>query len=472
MTGTAPGAHALADSVGTGLRYRVAWRSVEPPDRAAPAGSWLVVVPAGHAADPAVEGAVRALNGARVVTVDARSADRQTLASALESRPAGILSLLALDDRPRPGHPAVSSGLASTLGLLQALADTGGDAKLWCLTRGAVATGPGEHVTAPAQAQCWGLGFVAALEHPELWGGLIDLDDAPFPDSLPVGGEDQLALRGGRMFVRRVVPAPDPAEHAAVPGWSPEGTVLITGGTGGLGAEAARLAAAGGAGHVLLLSRRGPGAPGAGLLRADLEALGARVTIEACDVADRDRVAQVLAAVPSGLPVTSVLHAAGADHLRPLMATELRDLSLSLSAKVLGAEALDELTADAPVASFVGFSSVAGVWGGGGGLAGYAAANAHLDALLDRRRGRGLAATAVAWGPWSGAGMAADNAAETRTLRRFGLIPMDPAPALAALRRTLVRHDPQAVLADVDWERFALAYTYQRPSSLFSELAD
>ncbi len=145
-------------------------------------------------------------------------------------------------------------------------------------------------------------------------------------------------------------------------------------------------------------------------------------------------------------------------------------LAAVLRAKADAADHLDALTRDSDLTAFVVFSSVAGVWGSGGQAA-YAAANAHLDALVERRRARGLAGTAVAWGPWDGTGMAADPAAQ-ETLRRRGLRPLDPDAALTALGRALVARDTAVVVADMDWARFAPAFTTGRPSPLLAELAE
>ncbi len=276
-------------------------------------------------------------------------------------------------------------------------------------------------------------------------------------------GEDQLALRPSGLFARRLVRAPLPA---AAPTWSPNGTVLITGGTGALGAAVARWAAGAGAEHLVLLSRGGPGAPGATELAGDLRAAGADVTVLACDVSDRDDLARTLRQIP---PVTAVVHAAGASQ-----ATAFADLGDDgfrrvLDAKVAGARHLNELLGD-DLDAFVLFSSVAGVWGSGGQTA-YAAANAQLDALAGRRRARGRVATSVAWGPWAGGGMAA-GAAEQDHLRRRGLRPLPPGGALGALGAAVGAGDAAVVVADVDWARFAPSFTATRPSRLLAELPE
>ncbi|WP_324613869.1 SDR family NAD(P)-dependent oxidoreductase, partial [Streptomyces sp. DSM 15324] len=248
--------------------------------------------------------------------------------------------------------------------------------------------------------------------------------------------------------------------------WSPRGTVLVTGGTGALGARVARWVAAEGAEHVVLVSRRGVEAPGAVELREELAAAGVRVSVEACDVADRGAVEALLGVYP----VDAVVHAAGAVVNVPLGEVSVSDLAGVWAGKVAGAVHLDAVLGDRALDAFVVFSSIAGVWGSGG-QAGYAAANAALDGLVSARRSRGLVGTSVAWGPWAGGGMAADEGA-VEALRRRGLVALDPERAVRALGRVAAGGDAVVVVADVEWERFAPAYTSVRPSALLAGLPE
>ncbi|MGV9855389.1 type I polyketide synthase, partial [Streptomyces sp. NPDC003442] len=466
-----------------GWRYRVSWKPVSEAADGSLSGTWLVVVPASRAEDELVSGVVAGLerHGAGVVSLvlDERDLDTDALAERLRAAAAeapelgGVLSLLALDEEPCPEHPALSGGVALTLSLVRAMVDAGVETSLWSGTRGAVSVGRSERLTSPAQAMVWALGRTAALELSPLWGGLVDL-----PESLDEravarlagvlsaeGGEDQVAVRGSGVFVRRLV------RSAAAVGedtsWRARGTVLVTGGTGALGGQVARWLARSGAEHLVLTSRRGPDAPGAAELSAELEALGARVTVAACDVADRERLAAVLDAVPEEYPLTAVVHAAGANGAGTLAETDLADVAAVVSGKVAGAVNLNELLGDRELDAFVVFSSIAGVWGSGGQAA-YGAANAYLDALVEERRGRGLAGTAVAWGPWAEGGMAAGDDG----LARRGLPAMAPGLAIAALQGAVAGDDGVVTVADVDWERFAPAFTMGRPSPLIGELPE
>uniref|UniRef100_UPI000FEB9385 type I polyketide synthase n=1 Tax=Streptomyces cavernae TaxID=2259034 RepID=UPI000FEB9385 len=167
--------------------------------------------------------------------------------------------------------------------------------------------------------------------------------------------------------------------------------------------------------------------------------------------------------------VDAVFHAAGVLDDDVIEGMTPERVASVMGAKALGADHLDAFTRDMDLSAFVVFSSIAGVWGSGGQSA-YAAANAHLDALVERRRARGLAGTAVAWGPWDGGGMVSEEAAVE--LGRRGLRVMDPDRALAALGRALELGDSTVVVADVDWRRFLPVFTSSRPSPLLSALPE
>ncbi|MCG8922452.1 type I polyketide synthase [Lentzea sp. CC55] len=233
-------------------------------------------------------------------------------------------------------------------------------------------------------------------------------------------------------------------------GPEPDGTVLITGGTGDLGGALARhLVTEHGVRHLVLTSRRGPDAPGAAELVADLTGLGAEVTVVACDLASRDAVADLLGAIPDRHPLTGVVHAAGVldDGLVDALTPERVDRVFA--PKVRAAGHLHELTRHLPLRWFVLFSSAAGVLGNAG-QANYAAANSFLDALATRRRGDGLAAHSIAWGLWAG-GMGGRLGEEgEERLRRGGFPPITSSEGMAMFDTAVATAHPVLLALKVD----------------------
>ncbi|MER6046347.1 type I polyketide synthase [Streptomyces sp. NPDC001793] len=277
------------------------------------------------------------------------------------------------------------------------------DTRLVIVTRGAVAAGDDE-VPALDTAAALGLVRSAQAENP---GRIVLVDtDAPHIDpaslsSVLAADEPQAAIRKGRILVPRLHRvAPSPADGGPARAWRPGGTVLITGGTGALGAAVARhLVVEHGVRHLFLAGRRGDQAAGADRLHAELTELGAHVRIVACDVADRAALAGLLAEVPAEHPLTGIVHAAGVldNALLPAMTPD--QVAAVLRPKVDAAWHLHDLTRGDDLSAFVLFSSVVGVFGGPG-QANYAAAGAFLDGLAHHRRAHGLPATSPAWGLW------------------------------------------------------------------------
>ncbi|MGB3441428.1 MAG: SDR family NAD(P)-dependent oxidoreductase, partial [Actinophytocola sp.] len=304
--------------------YRTRWTPVTTTE-AQLAGTWWIVEPPG--ADDMAAACADAVTrhggtAVRITGLDGL-ADRT-------GRPDGVLSLLALDDRPHPGHPLLTRGLADSLAVLRTVS-----APLWVAT----ADTPGD----PTAMAVAALGRVAALEHPDRWGGVVALHGIPDPAALAAvlaGDEDQVAIRPEGTVARRLVRADGTGQGGD---WRPHGTVLVTGGTGALGRHTARWLARHGADHVLLVSRAGDEAPGAADLVAELNALGAKATVAACDVADADALRALLAAVPAEHPLTAVVHAAGIGDLTPLAGTGADRLATVLAAKADGARNLDAL---------------------------------------------------------------------------------------------------------------------------------
>ncbi len=466
-------------------RYRDAWLPVADGGEPALTGTWwLVTGPDDTAAAPAAfcRAALERRGGTVVpLALDAERTDRDALAARARdlagSGPvAGIVSLLALDETPTPTHASVPVGFAGTVTLTQALGDAGVRAPLWCLTRGAVATDPAGPLPHPLQQLAWGFGRIAALEHPDRWGGLVDLpddlDDAAGRRLVRVlagtGGEDQVALRPTGAYGRRLLRAPL-GDAPAPRTWRPTGTALITGGTGALGGHVARWLAANGAAHLVLLSRRGRQAEGIAELEAELVGLGTRVTVAACDAADRAALAAVLDALPAEHPLTTVVHTAAVLDDVVISSLTLDQVDRALSAKVTAAINLHELTRDRDLDAFILFSAMAGTVGSSG-VGNYAPGNAFLNALAEHRRGLGLPAISVAWGAWGGGGMAEGDFG--RMLHRHGAPEMHPRLALAALHQAVEHDETFLTVSRIAWDRFYVAFTATRPGPLIAEIPE
>ncbi|MER7991127.1 type I polyketide synthase, partial [Streptomyces noursei] len=334
-------------------------------------------------------------------------------------------------------------------------------ARLVFVTRGAVPVDDAG-ITDLAASAVWGLVRSAQSEHPGCFG-LLDVDlptdqntDAHrTPSSTTTSSassvssglaaalratvdEPQVALRAGTVRAARLARTTAPEAGARTESSTTgqalgRGTVLITGGTGGLGAQVARhLVVEHGVRDLLLVSRRGPAAPGAGELVADLEALGADVVVRACDVGEGAAVAALVASVPRERPLSAVVHTAGVLDDGVIGSLSADRLDVVLRPKVDAAWHLHEATRDVELAAFVVFSSVAGTFGSPG-QGNYAAANAFLDALMVRRRALGLPGVSLAWGPWERSGGMTDTLtdAEAERLARSGMPPLTVEQGLA-----------------------------------------
>ena len=329
------------------------------------------------------------------------------------------------------------------------------EGRLALLTRGAVATCETESAD-PVLAAAWGLLRSAQAEHPGRFA-LIDSDgtdasEEALAELLACAAEPQIALREGAWLAPRAK-ALRPVDRGEIPpAFDAERTVLVTGGTGGLGSLVARhLVEAHGVRHLLLASRTGPGGEAAEDLRAVLQELGAEVTIAACDVADRDALRSLLAAIPAERPLGAVLHAAGALDDATIEALRPKQVEAAFAAKARGAQHLHELTAGTELSTFVLFSSAAAALGSPG-QGGYAAANAFLDALATARHAGGLPATSIAWGLWERENDMGSHLgeAELARMRRSGIAPLGDERGLALLDLALTSGQPTVVAAELD----------------------
>ncbi|MEU3012357.1 type I polyketide synthase [Nocardia asteroides] len=357
--------------------------------------------------------------------------------------------------------PATHTELARVLTIVQTWLDQDrfATSTLLIATRGAIAL-PGEDLTDLPGAAVWGLVRSAQTEDP---GRIILVDtdtriDAALATTITAVAEPQTVLRAGIPHTARLTrPTTDlthtaSAEADAAAGSFGTGTVLITGGTGGIGPVVARhLVAEHGARSLLLVSRRGPDADGVERLCAELTELGAQVRVVACDIADATAVAGLLGEAPEQWPLTAVIHAAGVLDDGVVAALTAERIDTVLAPKADAAWHLHQATAGLELAAFVVFSSASGTVGGPG-QGNYAAANTFLDALITHRRARGLAGQSLAWGLWARSSGMAGQLGQTEVARmsRTGFTAMPDEQALAGWDAAVARGAAHTVVAVLD----------------------
>ncbi|WP_051855297.1 type I polyketide synthase [Streptomyces sp. NRRL B-1347] len=412
----------------------------------------------GAAAPPASWAVLDGLDALAPALEATGAAVRRERDLAAVAAPGDVPDVVLAPLRPCPGDlpTATRETVGATLTLLQEWLgdDRFAAARLVLLSRGAVAAADAESAD-PALAAAWGLVRSAQAEHPDRLV-LVDWDgQEPSADALPAalsGDEPQLALRAGETYVPRLRRVSADAAAEAPSGFDGDGTVLVTGASGVLGRVVAQhLVAAHGVRHLLLVSRRGAAAPEAAELTVRLTESGAAVRWAACDLADREALAAVLADVPDDRPLRGVVHAGGVLDDGVVSALTGPRLDTVFRPKVDAVVHLHELTAAADLSAFVVFSSAAGTFGTAG-QGGYAAANAFLDAFARARRARGLPALSLAWGLWERTSAMTARMSDTDRdrLRRSGVTGLTARDGVALLDAGLTAGLPVVVPTRID----------------------
>ncbi|MFE3321390.1 SDR family NAD(P)-dependent oxidoreductase, partial [Nocardia sp. NPDC059195] len=380
----------------------------------------------------------------------------------IETAAAAVLPRFVVVEAPSGavGEPDAATARAivkNTTVLLQnwLAADVTDRSTLIVLTSRAVSTDAGTTAISLAQSPIWGLVRSIQTEEPGRIA-VVDLDPDDHESvadrlreiarSIEHDGNYQFAVRGAHVLVPRLQRCDAPESAVGSP-WADAGTVLITGGSGLLGRLIARhLVREHGVRSLVLCSRSGPAAAGSDELAAELAELGARVAIVACDVADRDSLAAVIADIPADYPLTGVVHSAVVLRDGVLASVDPADIDAVFAPKIDAAVHLDELTSHLDLSAFVVFSSTAATLGTAG-QSNYAAANAYLDALMWDRRRRGLPGQALAWGFWSERGASTTHLgdADVRRLARLGIAGITNAQGLAMFDAAVERLDSVVV---------------------------
>jgi myxalamid-type polyketide synthase MxaE and MxaD len=399
-------------------------------------------------------------------------------------RPIEVVYLWSLDsaapaETTETIEESIRSSCGSALYLTQALIATNvSDCKLWLTTRGAQAIGTSNSsLSALNQSPLWGMGRVIAAEHPELWGGLIDLDAAESADDSqlfceellrPVAGDTQIAYRDSQRYVARLTRSSQRELNSTPLTFKSTATYLVTGGLGGLGLECARWMAEHGAKHLALVSRRDLDEDSRQKI-SRIEKTGANVRVLKADVTNETQVKEVLAEIDKTMPpLRGVVNAAGVLDDGMVHTQTWEQFSRVLKPKVRGSFLLHLHTRELPLEFFLLFSSAASMFGSAG-QANHAAANSFLDTLAHHRKSIGLPALSINWGPWSEVGEAAARNVGER-LSSLGIDSIEPEQGLRVLEMIFKHSSAQVGVIPIDWKKWKQLFLGANTPPLMSEL--
>ncbi|NEQ72619.1 MAG: type I polyketide synthase [Okeania sp. SIO2C9] len=370
-------------------------------------------------------------------------------------------------------------GCGSVMHLLQTLLKNSSIPQLWLVTRGSQSVTE-NNITGLAASPLWGLGRSVSLEHPQLWGGLVDLDpQAPEADEIEMLWqllvneleEDNLALRGENTYVARLANQ-SPPELSQPLSLSLDGSYLITGGLGALGLHTAEWLVEKGAKNIVLTGRRPPSEKVQESIK-ELEQAGCQVKVLLGDVSIEEEIAEILEKIHTSLPtLKGIIHTAGVLDDGTIQQMNWERFAKVMAPKVIGTWNLHKLTKNLPLDFFVCFSSMASL-NGSPGQGNYAAANAFMDGLAGYRRSRGLSGLAINWGAWASGGMAARLAVEHQNrIQASGISEIAPKEGMYALdlllRNQLAREQVGVIAAK--WSVLAEHLSSIKKSSLLREL--
>ena len=434
---------------------------------------WLVI------ADTAIAAELARLlgDGGPTVTTLSSPDDEAALARALDTATHVLYAPPVCDrqdhqDHQDRGYHVFEAGRAVALAAVKGAHSP----KLFLLTRNAQPVAEGDRAN-PAHAVLWGLGRTLALEHPEIWGAVLDVDESVpavvaarwvLTEAEGAGGEDQIVYRAGTRRVARLIQSLPPATPLEADTLDLDGAHLVIGATGNLGPQIIEQLAAMGARTVVALSR----SPGTRLdeVTARLSATGTSVVTVAADASDEPSLSAVFDRFGVDLPPLAGIYLAAMGG-GPVTLTEMTqdDVVAMFRPKIDAVALLDKLSLGHPVQQFVLFSSISGVLGSRW-LAHYAATTTYLDTFAFRRRAAGLPACAIDWGLWKSLADA-QTGFERQATMESGLEPMDDAVAITALRSFVgPQAPPRATVVAADWPRLATAYRTRAQLHILDDL--
>jgi thioester reductase-like protein len=466
----------------TGLRQllsRVSWVDGTPTTGTATRHAGPVIAVGHQALSPHLVAAMKAQHAS---VIDRTTIDGQIdVPAVVEAAQAADSAPLVVVVTPQPeNHPGAHIILDLELAvcrLLNALEPVTPPAQVRVLTWSALRATPSDTANGYLARTLWGLGRVAALEYPDGWAGLVDAE--PHADVRDIAAavldgsaEDEIAVRAGagpRVLIPRLISAAAELPSAPAP-LDPEGTVLITGAFGGIGRRVVRWLRDSGVQSFVLVSRAGSDGEERAALLAELAADECSVIVAAADVSDAEAMRAVVADIEAaGRHLTGVVHAAGVSGPQNIIDVDKEAYRRVWEPKVLGALALHEATESCDLQLFLCFSSIAATWGSQH-LASYAAGNAFLDGLCERRRASGLAGVSVSWGPWDLPSNLFDQEV-MRFLTSVGLRALAPDQCIEILDRLASLATAHWVVCDADWSRYREVMSARRPRPLFSSVA-
>ncbi len=355
----------------------------------------------------------------------------------------------------------------AVINLIQSLFQQEINLPVWLVTRNSQSVGNSVNTDAVASSCLWGLANAIALEHPEYWGGIIDLDAETSEDEanslikiISHSEEDRIALREDKTYVSRLVEVNNSEINHNPVKLDADAGYLITGGLGALGLQVAQWMLEKGAKHLILTSRNNPSES----VQTKLDRLresGVTIEVVTADVSQYDDVRKIF---KSTQRIKGIIHAAGVLDDGAIQSQTWSRFATTIAPKIIGAWNLHSCSQDLDLDFFVMFSSIASLIGSPG-QSNYSVANAGLDAIARYRRSLNLPATSINWGPWGDAGMAINQKFNLK-----GLELIAPNSGLAALERALSNNLTQVGVISADWDKLSQQFPYIRESDYFTEL--